>query len=300
MLIDLSRGAGHLDTAVAVPVLRHSALGLTSQKHQLADDWRYTSRPQYPNNCPVSRSRINRLVPQPAVLWSNPRSLLNPLPQLRPDHTLLEQLRLASVRVVEAVFLWREDIQASRTTSSPPSDGGDHLPTMPQNPPSSTAAGAATGAASAATGRQGEQEVGGTTVRNGEEHPGTLLSQQQLRGEGDIATGAGDSTCRSGNDQAIDLDQENPSTGKTRKRPGAPSGGNGSGSTGGGGSGQGTSNPAEAGGGVGRGVKGRWVATMMVPGRKLWDSSPAMMSQYKRFRRSRQDPKIARDQVHDA
>lgn len=47
----------------------------------------------------------------------------------------------------------------------------------------------------------------------------------------------------------------------------------------------------------GRVAKGRWVATMMVPGRKLWDSSPAMMSQYKRHRRSRQDPKIARDQV---
>lgn len=49
----------------------------------------------------------------------------------------------------------------------------------------------------------------------------------------------------------------------------------------------------------GRVAKGRWVATMMVPGRKLWDSSPAMMSQYKRHRRSRQDPKIARDQVRD-
>jgi len=36
---------------------------------------------------------------------------------------------------------------------------------------------------------------------------------------------------------------------------------------------------------------------MMVPGRKLWDSSPAMVSQHKRFRRSRQNPKIARDQV---
>lgn len=42
---------------------------------------------------------------------------------------------------------------------------------------------------------------------------------------------------------------------------------------------------------------GRWVVTMMVPGRKLWGSSPAMVSQYKRFRRSRQEPKIAKDQV---
>lgn len=43
---------------------------------------------------------------------------------------------------------------------------------------------------------------------------------------------------------------------------------------------------------------GKWVVTMMVPGRKLWGSSPAMLSQYKRFRRSRQEPQIARDQVY--
>lgn len=51
------------------------------------------------------------------------------------------------------------------------------------------------------------------------------------------------------------------------------------------------------GGGSGRVGKGRWVVTMMVPGRKLWGSSPAVLSQYKRFRRSSQQPKIARDQV---
>lgn len=50
----------------------------------------------------------------------------------------------------------------------------------------------------------------------------------------------------------------------------------------------------------GRVSKGKWVVTMMVPGRKLWGSSPAMVSQYKRFRRSRQAPKIARDQVRSA
>lgn len=49
--------------------------------------------------------------------------------------------------------------------------------------------------------------------------------------------------------------------------------------------------------GSGQVAKGRWVVTMMVPGRKLWGSSPAVLSQYKRFRRSSQQPKIARDQV---
>lgn len=167
-------------------------------------------------------------------------------------------------------------------TSSPSDGGGDHCATMPQNPPPSTAAGTATG-------RQGEREGVETTVENGEEHPGTL-------GGGGVGTGAGGSTYRSGNDQAKAVDDEIPSVGRTSKRPGALNGGNDGGR---GGSGRGESNPVEAGGGGGRGGKGRWVTTMMVPGRKLWDSSPAMMSQYKRFRRSRQDPKIARDQVHD-
>lgn len=54
---------------------------------------------------------------------------------------------------------------------------------------------------------------------------------------------------------------------------------------------------ASEGRGSGRVAKGRWVVTMMVPGRKLWGSSPAVLSQYKRFRRSSQQPKIARDQV---
>lgn len=137
----------------------------------------------------------------------------------------------------------------------------------------------------------------GTTGRSGEEeHPGTLLSKQQLGGEGGVVTGLDDPTYRSGNDQPKDLDDGISSRGKTRKRPSTLSGGGG----GGGGSRPRESNPIEGGGGAGRVAKGRWVATMMVPGRKLWDSSPAMMSQYKRFRRSRQDPKIARDQVRDS
>ena len=40
-----------------------------------------------------------------------------------------------------------------------------------------------------------------------------------------------------------------------------------------------------------------WVVTMMVQGRKLWESSPAVRSKYKRFCRTRQDTKIARNQV---
>lgn len=125
-----------------------------------------------------------------------------------------------------------------------------------------------------------------------EEHPDASLSQQQLGGEGSIRVEVGDPTKFSG---AKHSDDKISSSGNTRKRPGTLNVGDG----GTGGSGKGESNPVEGGRGIGRGAKGRWVATMMVPGRKLWDSSPAMMSQYKRFRRSRQDPKIARDQVCD-
>ncbi|CAM9711411.1 unnamed protein product, partial [Choristocarpus tenellus] len=44
--------------------------------------------------------------------------------------------------------------------------------------------------------------------------------------------------------------------------------------------------------------EGRWAVSLSVPGRRLYDSSPAVVSQYKRFRRSRQPPKIARDQLY--
>lgn len=147
-----------------------------------------------------------------------------------------------------------------------------------------------------ATGQQENHEGGtpeGATGKNAEEkRPSTLLSQQ-LEGDGGVDTGVDGGSNRSGNDQRIDLGGEVSTRGKTRKQAGTMR-------DGGSGSGLGESNAVEGGGGVGRGVKGRWVATMMVPGRKLWDSSPAMMSQYKRFRRSRQGPKIARDQVCDA
>ncbi|CAM9271234.1 unnamed protein product, partial [Discosporangium mesarthrocarpum] len=43
---------------------------------------------------------------------------------------------------------------------------------------------------------------------------------------------------------------------------------------------------------------GLWAVTLSVPGRRLYESSPAVLSQYKRYRRSRQEPKIARDQVY--
>eukprot|EP00903_Cladosiphon_okamuranus_P008959 g8573.t1 len=179
---------------------------------------------------------------------------------------LLDQLRLASVRVVEAICRWREDIQAARMASSPLCDDGG-----------------------------GEGEAPGNTIINGvEHHPDASLSQQQLEGGGSIGVGVGDPTNCSGNDQAKLFDDKIFSSAQTRKRPGKLNSVGG----GAGGSGKLESNTVERGREVGRGAKGRWVATMMVPGRKLWDSSPAMVSQYKRFRRSRQDPKIARDQLY--
>lgn len=131
------------------------------------------------------------------------------------------------------------------------------------------------------------------TAEKRDDPPGASFSERQLGGRDGISVGAGDPTSSSGKEQAQHLDDEFSSSGKAHTRP-VPMG---SGGGGDGGSAPGEGNPVERGGGGGRGSRGRWVVTMMVPGRKLWDSSPAMMSQYKRFRRSRQDPKIARDQV---
>lgn len=48
-------------------------------------------------------------------------------------------------------------------------------------------------------------------------------------------------------------------------------------------------------------VSGRkWAVTLTVSGRRLWESSPAMLSRYKRFRRGRQEAKIAKNQVQEA
>lgn len=205
------------------------------------------------------------------------------------------QLRLASVRVVEAVCLWRNDIdmQAARANPAPPSappGRGEHAPA---NAHEEEAAG---------TLSQHQQienvGIGGASGVDGASSPRRPL------GENDRSEDLDD-----GDEAALFLDppQERNNHGpkgssrisevarkQTAKTAG---GGGGSGSGGGGGSIPGRNNPVGGKSGGGRVSKGRWVATMMVPGRKLWDSSPAMMSQHKRFRRSRQNPKIARDQV---
>lgn len=155
----------------------------------------------------------------------------------------------------------------------------------------------------------GRREPKEANQSNDQESQGTKLQQQQQKQEervngvdeaSRVESGPSD---RSGNEQPPgDLDGElvclapevSAPKHKTLKRKQQT---NRTSNGGGGESGGGESNRTEGEGGGDRVSMGRWVVTMMVPGRKLWDSSPAMMSQYKRFRRSRQDPKIARDQV---
>lgn len=205
-------------------------------------------------------------------------------PSMHVAHTRArKQLRLASVRVIEAVCRWREDMQATRTNAALPSSssGRPHKPKEKKH----TSDQESQGAESQQQHRQQEEEE---EVNSNDEAAGGVEPSPALH---------------SGNDQSPEKNLDGYDTPlapevsapnhKTRKRKKQTnrigSGG------GGGGPGGGESNPTEGGGG--RVTTGRWVVTMMVPGRKLWDSSPAMMSQYKRFRRSRQDPKIARDQV---
>ncbi|CBN77134.1 hypothetical protein Esi_0036_0099 [Ectocarpus siliculosus] len=184
---------------------------------------------------------------------------------------LLDQLRLASVRVVEAVCLWREDTQAQRVKSALSSNGNISSEPRTQDgkiPKVNAGKGEPSGALEAE-----------------EPTPSSLASSDRRQGGGNNGEYSGvESRCPM-DDQCGDLDEN--SSGNTDLRIKPPKAPVALGS-----------HSERGGGGGGQSAKGRWVATMMVPGRKLWDSSPAMMSQYKRFRRSRQDPKIARDQLY--
>ncbi|CAM9717536.1 unnamed protein product, partial [Ectocarpus sp. 13 AM-2016] len=180
---------------------------------------------------------------------------------------VLDQLRLASVRVVEAVCLWREDTQAQRVKSALSSKG--NISSAPRTrdgkiPKVDAGKGAPSGALEAQ-----------------EPTLSSLTASDRRQGEENNGENAGvESRC-----PADDLAEDKSGNTEDRtKPPNAPVA-------------LGCHSKRDGCGRGGRCAKGRWVATMMVPGRKLWDSSPAMMSQYKRFRRSRQDPKIARDQL---
>lgn len=194
-------------------------------------------------------------------------------------------MRLASVRVVEAVCLWREDVQAART--APPSKP---IPLEPRS-------------------RGGSKHVDNQRIQVPEvRHDEKPEKPRQKSGEplewkhGDTDIVEQDRKASDANLTAIDHSTPSDSRGKDHGAGLAES------STGGGDKkardskltqygGGGPGNLAQARGRGDRAAKGKWVVTMMVPGRKLWGSSPAMASQYKRFRRRRQDPKIARDQL---
>lgn len=179
------------------------------------------------------------------------------------------------MRVVEAVCFWRKDVQSARIESlSNPATRSD-LP--PERAP----------------GKTYSRDRSETRVEDNasEEKTGVML-QGMVSGEldeGDAASGElhiqGGIECADQEARCTKSTQRS----QTSKRKQASSAGGSSTSAGG-----------EDGGINDRRAKGKWVVTMMVPGRKLWGSSPAMMSQYKRFRRSRQNPKIARDQVCSA
>ncbi len=198
------------------------------------------------------------------------------------------QLRLASVRVVEAVCLWRNDIdmQAERTNSAPSSG-------PPGRGKDATTNGDAEESARAPSQHQHLEDVGIGDAEGVDDPP----SPRQPFGENDRS---GDLDDRDEAAVFSDMPQARNNHGHKGSRSKAARKQTAKMAAAAGGvdvSILGKSNPVGGKSGGGRVAKGRWVATMMVPGRKLWDSSPAMMSQHKRFRRSRQNPKIARDQV---
>lgn len=194
-------------------------------------------------------------------------------------------MRLASVRVVEAVCLWREDVQAARTTHPSKS--------IPLEPPSEDQS------------KNGDNQRVKVPEVPHQEQPGTLsqnsVDQPEWRGGGTDGVGHEGNTSDT-NLTLVNCDAPSGSRGNDHVAGSAgPSTGVGNDRTrdgklarGGGGV---PRNLAQARGGGDHATKGKWLVTMMVPGRKLWGSSPAMVSQYKRFRRSRQDPRIARDQL---
>lgn len=184
-----------------------------------------------------------------------------------------EQLRLASVEVVEAICGWRLDEQAARIQSAPHSSNRGKLKTPRAH--------------DRALSR--DPHHGGDKNKISSGLQGILLQSSALESqeEGVDPLENAKLTHHLG-----DGDQEQGLTDQLR--------GNSSGTPRKHRLEEGSEKAGRCSIDVGAGscvAKGRWVVTMMVPGRKLWGASPAMVSQYKRFRRSRQEPKIARDQV---
>lgn len=209
------------------------------------------------------------------------------LPGFRPINIFGEKLRLASVRVVEAVTLWREDVKAIRLdllSNLPPTLADDDHPSLIPGELTSKS-------------REDHGNVGISIFKERESDKGSCphrrkghsaLEDDQEIAEGEIKFPTYHNTQGSLTDGVMDLDavhkklsRQGPNRQKRKAFEGA----------------EGSAKAKGSGGGVGVPYNGKWVVTMMVPGRKLWGSSPAVLSQYKRFRRIRQDPKIARDQV---
>lgn len=202
------------------------------------------------------------------------------------------QIRLASVRVVEAVSVWREDVKSARlqSLSKPTTFAQRH-----DSPKSGTGSGSNDDSNSVLDktdmptdrkrGKENRSDNGdGYFHEEKETHShrddpiqGYTLSDEQTQGDlrRDMDTAERVQNSRPQSTQRISKKRVR-DTKVSRQAKGDGSGDDRRSI--------GASN-------------GKWVVTMMVPGRKLWGSSPAMVSQYKRFRRSRQDPRIARDQV---
>lgn len=219
-------------------------------------------------------------------------TLLPSICQYPASLTNANQIRLASVRVVEAVSVWREEVKAARlqSLSKSPAFAQNHdSPLLGAGSGNNNDSNSVVDKTGIPTDRKGEEE-------NGSENREGCLYQEK---ESDAPKGypirgytPNDEQMHVGLGKCMDnFESVQHSTPESRKEPNkkrtrdAEASGQGGRDAHGGDRGStGTSN-------------GKWVVTMMVPGHKLWGSSPAMMSQYKRFRRSRQDPRIARDQV---
>ena len=186
------------------------------------------------------------------------------------------------MRVVEAISVWRQEVPTAKTSDFPSDPLGQAASKRPQG---------LAGASSVAV----QQDGGGTKISLCEEEhrqdiPCAPEPGQSEAGGDATAQDLRSSKCsRDGSDQikpprgSLEVSMINNVANELHPPDMVVRGS------------RGPRNASEP--GSGRVAKGRWVVTMMVPGRKLWGSSPAVLSQYKRFRRSSQQPKIARDQV---
>lgn len=170
---------------------------------------------------------------------------------------LTQQLRLASVRVVEAACLWQKDIKSQTRLRTNNKSSLDHHHLKGPARGKGEIKHKLESRAVATSRRVGEKTNTDGYAAAAAAHEGDI--------QGEIYEPKGDLSKRQPADRAR---ASGVSAGKQADRGGDCSA-----------------------------AREMWVVTMMVPGIKLWGPSPAMGSKNKRFRRSREDLKIEKKQV---